>query len=105
MTDFYKGVLGLEVLPGAEDDFVCLDAGGCQICLHSLPERYRSKTSDYPKREDTYVKYVFYSGNVEKDREYLVDKGVRMKEVIRFGSIEFCDGADPEGNIFQISSR
>ena len=105
MSTFYEGIFGLDRLEGGSDDFVCFDAGAGQICLHSLPERYRSTSSEYPKREDTYSKFVFYSADVEKDREYLIEKGVRMKSVMRYGEIEMCDGADPEGNIFQISSR
>lgn len=105
MSEFYRGVFGLDELPGSSIDFVCFGAGGCQICLHSIPVEYRSKDNEYPRREDTYVKFVFYSDNVEADRSYLVERGVRMKDIVRFGSIEFCDGADPEGNVFQISSR
>jgi catechol 2,3-dioxygenase-like lactoylglutathione lyase family enzyme len=105
MSAFYEGVLGLSRLEGGSDDFVCFSAGDGQICLHSLPARYRSATSDYPKREDTYSKFVFYSANVEKDREYLIENGARMEKIVSFGEIELCDGADPEGNVFQISSR
>jgi catechol 2,3-dioxygenase-like lactoylglutathione lyase family enzyme len=105
MAEFYEGVLGLDRLPDGSDDFVCLSAGSGQVCLHSLPAEYRSNGGDYPKREDTYVKFVFYAADVEKDRDYLIEKGVRMNEVARYGAIQLCDGADPEGNVFQISSR
>lgn len=105
MSAFYEGIFGLKRLEGGSDDFVCFSAGAGQICLHSLPERSRSTSGEYPKREDTYSKFVFYSADVGKDREYLIEKGVRMKSVMRYGEIEMCDGADPEGNIFQISSR
>ncbi|MEQ1606139.1 MAG: hypothetical protein ABL999_14855 [Pyrinomonadaceae bacterium] len=70
-----------------------------------MPTQHQSESNDYPKREDTYVKFVFYSSDVATDRQYLLDCGVRMNETVRYGEIEFCDGADPEGNIFQISSR
>lgn len=105
MSEFYEEDLGLERLPGATDDFVSFSAGASQVCLHSLPAEYRSEQADYPKREDTYVKFVFYSTDVENDRQYLIDRGVRMNEKVSFGSIDLCDGADPEGNVFQISSR
>lgn len=105
MSEFYEGVLGLEKLPGGSDGFVCFAAGASQVCLHSLPAEYRSESGEYPKREDTYVKFVFYSADVATDRQLLLDRGVRMNEAVRFGEIEFCDGADPEGNIFQISGR
>jgi predicted enzyme related to lactoylglutathione lyase len=105
MSAFYGGVLGLDKLPGGDAGFVCFAGGGCEICLHSLPQQYRSDGSVYPKREDTYVKFVFRSDDVERDRKYLVENGLRMSEIVRYGEIDLCDGADPEGNIFQISSR
>jgi len=105
MSAFYGGVLGLDKLPGGDAGFVCFAAGGCEICLHILPEQYRSGGGEYQKREDTYVKFVFRSDDVERDRKYLIENGLRMNEIVRYGEIELCDGADPEGNIFQISSR
>ena len=105
MSAFYGGVLGLDKLPGDDMGFVCLAAGRCEICLHVLPDQYRSEGGEYPKREDTYVKFVFRSDDVERDRNYLIDNGLRMNEIVRYGEIDLCDGADPEGNIFQISSR
>ncbi len=105
MSAFYASILGLDRLPDGTDDFVCFSAGAGQVCLHSLPAQHRSESSEYPKREDTYVKFVFHSEDVERDRKYLIDQGVRMNETVSFGPIDLCDGADPEGNIFQISSR
>jgi extradiol dioxygenase family protein len=105
MSSFYGGILGLTRSPGESDEFVCFVGGGCEICLHSLPQQYRSDGGEYPKREDTYVKFVFRSDDVERDRKYLVENGLRMNEIIRYGDIDLCDGADPEGNVFQISSR
>ena len=105
MSAFYGDVLGLDKLSGGDSGFVCFAAGGCEICLHVLPEQYRSGGGEYPKREDTYVKFVFRSDDVERDRKCLIDNGLRMNEIVRYGEIDLCDGADPEGNIFQISSR
>jgi extradiol dioxygenase family protein len=105
MSVFYGGVLGLDKLPGESEGYVCFSAGGCEVCLHSLPEQYRSESDEYPKREDTYVKFVFRSDDVGRDRKYLLDNGLRMNEIVRYGEIDLCDGADPEGNIFQISTR
>ena len=31
--------------------------------------------------------------------------GMKMSDVVEFGEIELCDGQDPDGNWFQISSR
>lgn len=104
VTEFYRDVIGLQIIEGESTGFVILDAGGCQLCLHEIPSEYLGKTTG-ELREDSYVKFVFRSDNVGADRAELIAKGVRMKEIVRFGNIELCDGADPEGNIFQISSR
>ncbi len=105
MSAFYGGVLGLDKLPGGTEDFVSFSGGGCEVCLHTLSEQYRSEGGEYPKREDSYVKFVFRYDDFERDRKYLVDNGLRMNEIVRYGEINLCDGADPEGTIFQISSR
>jgi catechol 2,3-dioxygenase-like lactoylglutathione lyase family enzyme len=104
-TEFYENIIGLKLISERNDQFVSFDAGGCQLCLHQIPSEYLDSSNKYEAREDSYTKVVFYSDNVERDRAELIAKGVRMKEIVRFDSIEFCDGCDCEGNIFQISSR
>jgi len=103
MVNFYREKLGLAVISGEGTGFVCLDGGGCQLALHELPGGGKEKNP--PPREDSYLKFVFYSKTVEEDAAKLKNQDVRMREIVRFGSIIMCDGIDPEGNIFQISSR
>jgi catechol 2,3-dioxygenase-like lactoylglutathione lyase family enzyme len=104
-TDFYENIIGLELIGDRNDEFVSLDTGGCQLCLHQIPSEYIDSSNKYEAREDSYTKVVFYSNNVGFDRAELIAKGVRMKEIVKFDSIEFCDGCDCEGNSFQINSR
>jgi catechol 2,3-dioxygenase-like lactoylglutathione lyase family enzyme len=104
MTVFYRDVIGLDIIDDEDPNFVILNGGGCQLCLHQIPTEYLGKETTEP-REDSYVKFVFYSDNVEADRAELIAKGVRMKEIVRWENIALCDGCDPEGNIFQISTR
>ena len=87
------------------NEFNILDGGGCQLCLHQIPSRYSNPNNSGKPRKDSAAKVVFYSDSVETDRAELIEKGVKMKKTIKFGNIEFCDGCDCEGNIFQISSR
>jgi catechol 2,3-dioxygenase-like lactoylglutathione lyase family enzyme len=104
-TDFYENIIRLRLIGERNDEFVSFDAGGCQLCLHQIPSEYLDASNKHEAREDSYTKVVFYSNGVEADREELIAKGVRMKEIVRFDGIEICDGSDCEGNIFQISSR
>jgi len=94
MTSFYRDVIGLPVL-GEENGWVELDAGGCSIALHA----WRGEAPEGP------VKIVFHSGDVAAARAELVGRGATLGKVSSFGSIDLCDGFDPDGNAYQISSR
>jgi catechol 2,3-dioxygenase-like lactoylglutathione lyase family enzyme len=103
MQAFYEG-LGLHVIDGdAAGGFVRLadlDGGGV-LALHT------SKAvgpGDAP-RVDTAIKLCFQVDDVDGERAKLVARGVEMRDPHRFESIAFCDGIDPEGNIFQITTR
>ena len=100
MKAFYGSVLGLPVIEdGAE--WARFDGGGCVLALHSLP----AVSTDFPERLDSYIKLCFHSDDVARTRADLVARGVHMRELHQFGAATFCDGVDPEGNIFQITSR
>ncbi len=103
MKSFYVDVVGLTEVPGGDEMFVSLDSGGAQLSLHQIPPEYQG--NDGSERADCAVKFVFHSDDVDSDREALVARGVRMREINRWGEIELCDGIDPEGNIFQLSNR
>lgn len=105
MKEFYAKVLGLEELQGGDEVFVSFNAGGIELSLHQLPGKYADAANDGAPREDSYAKIVFRSADVAADRASLTAKGVRMREIVRYGEIELCDGFDPEGNVFQISNR
>ncbi len=104
MTDFYTNVIGL-VVKSNSDGFVVLYAGAIELALHQLPELYADPEGAGAAREDSYFKLVFHSDDVAGERESLTARGVRMREIVRYDGIEFCDGLDPEGNVIQISSR
>ena len=110
MLAFYESVLGLERLstPDDSEDFVSLDAGGIQISLHKIPQRYAKNIEivDPPiPREETPIKVAFRVSDVEEFRKRLESRGAKMRKIQKADSVCFCDGTDPEGNIFQISNR
>lgn len=110
MLAFYEGILGLQRLETDDDskDFVSLDAGGICLSLHKIPSRYAKNINitDPPvPRENTAMKVAFRVENIREFRETLLAQGVKMHKVFESPSLCFCDGTDPEGNIFQISNR
>lgn len=103
MQAFYQGTLGLPVIT-AEPGWVRLDAGGVVLGLHAI--KAGPKPSEPPpERLDAWVKLCFHVDDIDGARAALVAAGVRMREVHRFGDAAFCDGIDPEGNVFQITTR
>ena len=110
MLAFYEGILGLERLSSPEnsEDFVSLSAGGIQISLHKIPKRYAKniEITDPPiPREDIPMKVAFRVENIAEMRARIESHGVEMRKIQKGSNVCFCDGIDPEGNIFQISNR
>lgn len=103
MQAFYE-TLGLAVLEGdAASGFVRLadPAGGAVLALHATPAAGPGGTP----RIDTRAKLCFHVADVEGARANLAARGVAMREVHRYGEVVFCDGVDPEGNVFQLTTR
>lgn len=98
---FYAS-LGMTVVDGS-GDFVRLadPSGGAVLAIHA------SKAVGPPTgpRTDTAIKLCFQVDDVERERTALIARGVTMRDLHRWEGIAFCDGIDPEGNIFQITSR
>jgi len=98
MVRFYGEVLGLPVVSN-EEGWREFDSGPCRIAIHR---------GHRPKGESgaTPAKLVFYAEDVAAARAFLVEeRQVKMGKIMSPGESEFCDGKDPDGNPFQISSR
>jgi predicted enzyme related to lactoylglutathione lyase len=105
MTAFYRDALQLATLPDrSSDGWTELDAGGATIGLHAIPEHIARDieiTSPPAAREEGAMKLIFGVEDVESARARLTAHGAVMFEGTPWGA---CDGLDPEGNVFQISS-
>jgi catechol 2,3-dioxygenase-like lactoylglutathione lyase family enzyme len=109
MVAFYRDALGFGVIPSRydPDEFVVLDAGSAQLCLHQIPEVIARNIDigDPPEpRSRVPVKIMFVIEDVEGTRERLMARGVQMGSLQSFPPLIYCDGNDPEGNIFQITN-
>ena len=97
LVRFYENCFGLSPADGASDNWAEMNAGGCSIAFHRCQE-------DSAVR-DGWVKIVFGSKDVGAEKQRLEGLGVRMSDIVEFDGIQLCDGRDPDGNWFQISSR
>ena len=103
MQEFYES-LGLRVVDGdAASGFVRLadPAGGALLAIHAV----KAIGPGGPPRVDTAIKLCFQVDDADRERTALIERGVAMRELHRWEGIAFCDGVDPEGNIFQITTR
>ena len=94
MSRFYGETLGLklaESAPGWKD----YQAGACAIALHEG----ESKIGNRPP------KLAFYAADVAATRASLARRGIKLGKIISAAHHDMCDGKDPDGNAFQISSR
>jgi len=96
--------LGLVVVDGdAASGFVRLrdPSGGAVLGLHYT----RAIGPPAGPRVDTAMKPGFHVDDIEAARAALIACGATMRDIHRFETIAFCDGVDPEGNIFQLTTR
>jgi len=103
MQAFYES-LGLRVVDGdAPSGFVRLadPAGGAVLALHAT----KAIGPGGPPRVDTPTKLCFHVDDIDREHAALIARGVTMRDIHRWEGIAFCDGIDPEGNIFQITTR
>ena len=94
MARFYRDVIGLQPLAD-EDNWKDFRAGACNIALH----KGESVVGRRPP------KLAFYSADVAAARALLIKRGAAMGKLNAGGDIDMCDGTDPDGNPFTISSR
>ena len=94
MTAFYRDVLGLP-LRRDEPGFKEFDAGACGIALHTGKSRVGARAP----------KLSFWVDDLAAVRATLIGRGARMGEVLGGGELMRCEGTDPDGNAFQLSTR
>ena len=97
LADFYSKCFDLSQVGEASEHWVELSSGGCNIALH--------KVDEHDIGRDGWIKIVFAAKDVPAKKVRLEGLGIKMSAVITFGDIQMCDGNDPDGNFFQISSR
>ncbi len=95
---FYQRYFGLEPVGAAEEGWLELRAGGCNLALHhgKLPPGSRALSP---------VKIVFAVRDVPEAVKQFAADGLTFGKVHEWNGMSFADTKDPEGNPIQISSR
>ncbi len=107
LKTFYVDILGLTIVEEFNKEWLLLQAGVCKIGLHKIPEVYLEANQESFKFDNN-TKIVFEVGeDIYAIREDLIRKNVSLKEIKTFDNYDylFCDGEDPEGNIFQLKQK
>ena len=94
LTGFYRDVLGLR-LKIDEPSYKEFDAGGCGIALHNGTSRVGARPP----------KLSFATEDITAARATLITRGAKLGEVKSGAGLSRCEGKDPDGNPFQLSSR
>ena len=94
MAAFYRDVLGLKLVedtPGWKR----FDAGNCRLALHKGKSRVGARPP----------KIGFYAKDVAKAKTWLEARGAKLGKIHAFEKIAFCNGKDPDGNVYAITNR
>ena len=107
LKSFYVDNFGFSVVEEIVDQWIVLNAGQVEIAIHKIGQEFEPEDGK-EFRVESNTKLVFHiTNNLEGFRQRLVDKGVVVGDAKSFEGINslFCEGEDPEGNIFQIEQR
>lgn len=107
LKSFYVDNFHFSLIEEIKDQWIVLNAGPIEIALHKIGPGYEPEEGKEFRIESN-TKLVFLTrDNLENIRKRLVDQGVVIGDIKSFEGIDslFCDGEDPEGNIFQIEQR
>ena len=109
LKQFYAAVLQLADCPEQsepEHGFFVLQGAGLQVLIHAIPEAYAAdieiQTPPVP-REDSALKFFFQVHDLDHARDVAAECGGSVAEQVwEAACYRYCNGVDPEGNIFQL---
>jgi predicted enzyme related to lactoylglutathione lyase len=109
---FYEVCFHLETIEEIPGEWAVLAAGGIELALHRVGKAYRRVSHDErlgaQAGEHATTKLVFsLASELPMHRERLAAAGAVMGEIKRYEGFPYslCDGADPEGNMFQVMQQ
>ena len=104
--DFYQKLLSAEILDDSAT-FVRVASKHNEVLLHLVPEQYREGVAVPPRlREDAVIKPIFVVSSVNEARAAVAGFSGQVNSADTehvYAQSRYCDGFDPEGNVFQVS--
>ncbi|HMV08855.1 MAG TPA: hypothetical protein PK325_08835 [Cyclobacteriaceae bacterium] len=107
LKSFYVNDFNFTVVEEIENQWLVLNAGHTELAFHKVGPGYEPPAGEKFVAESN-TKLVFgISGDIYHFREKLAREGVDIGDVKKFDGINslFCDGHDPEGNVFQLEQK
>ena len=107
LRPFYVDGLGFVVVEDQPPGWLLLEMGEFKIGLHRIGEEYLIDSKKEVKFYNN-TKLVFeVFEEIEEVRSKLIAMDIEMGVIKTFDNYDFwvCDGADPEGNVFQLKKR
>ena len=108
MKEFYSEMLESRPINKEwTDSWAEFDTGGARFALHAIPAEIAQgiEISSPPKpREGNPIKLIFRVEDVGAEQARLESLGIQTLNRAWQNPAESCEGIDPEGNVFQISS-
>lgn len=107
MSAFYSAVLDAPV-ERPDPTFAILTGDGWELVVNAIPAPYAEdiEITDPPQvREDTPIKAVLPVADLGRARATAAAFGGSVRgpdQEWAFRGLLFCDGVDPEGNVFQL---
>jgi predicted enzyme related to lactoylglutathione lyase len=107
LATFYERVVDLSRVQ-SHVDHIILSRGGFRLTVHRIPEHIAAgiTISSPPRiRESAAVKLVFAVADIGSARRHAAELGGLVygeDREWRSGSTLYCDGYDPDGNVFQL---
>lgn len=107
LKSFYVDQFGFSIVEEVKDQWIVLQAGQIELAIHKIGQGYEPKEGEVFRVESN-TKLVFYiKDNLTSFRQQLADQGVSIGDIKSLEGINslFCDGEDPEGNVFQLEQK
>lgn len=107
LKSFYIDNFNFKLTEEIKDQWIILNSGSIELAFHKIGPGYEPEDGK-TFRVETNTKLVFQiNGDLKSFRQKLINKGIVIGDLKSFEGINsiFCDGEDPEGNIFQIEQK